>query len=333
MFRNQYDNDTTTWSPQGRLFQVEYAMEAVKQGAATVGLKGTDYAVLAALCRTSKDTNTLQRKIMPVDDHVGMSIAGLTADARVVCQYMRTECMAYRHSYDAEFPVRRLVSNLGNKLQTTTQRYDRRPYGVGLLVAGYDEQGPHIYQVMPTANVLNCKAMAIGSRSQSARTYLERNMESFEDCDMDELICHAIQAIRGSLGSDDVENLTINVAIVGKDVPFKMFTEAENQKYVKLVKAMDPPLEADHDPLSEEGMSDDDMTDHGPSSSGVPPNDTSDMETTASTGGSDAHWSNLWLETLTEYTKFIVSLIMLLKFIVIMLYGSFVFVKEKNWNG
>ncbi|EDW46004.1 GM10300 [Drosophila sechellia] len=270
MFRNQYDNDTTTWSPQGRLFQVEYAMEAVKQGAATVGLKGADYAVLAALCRTSKDTNTLQRKIMPVDEHVGMSIAGLTADARVVCQYMRTECMAYRHSYDAEFPVRRLVANLGNKLQTTTQRYDRRPYGVGMLVAGYDEQGPHIYQVMPTANVLNCKAMAIGSRSQSARTYLERNMESFEDCDMDELICHAIQAVRGSLGSDDADNLTINM-------------------YVEMVKSMDPPLEADHDALSEEGMSDDDMMDHGPSSSGVPPNDISDMETTASTGGHDAH--------------------------------------------
>ncbi|XP_039502706.1 proteasome subunit alpha type-1 [Drosophila santomea] len=288
MFRNQYDSDTTTWSPQGRLFQVEYAMEAVKQGAATVGLKSADYAVLAALCRTSKDTDTLQRKIMPVDGHVGMSIAGLTADARLVCQYMRTECMAYRHSYDTEFPIRRLVANLGNKLQATTQRYDRRPYGVGMLVAGYDEQGPHIFQVMPTANVLNCKAMAIGSRSQSARTYLERNMESFAACDKDELICHAIQAIRGSLGHDDTENLTINVAIVGKDLPFKMFTDAENQYYLNIVKALDPPLEAEQDALSEGGMSDDDMMDHGPSGSGIPTNDATDINTNASTGGNDA---------------------------------------------
>nr|XP_016998460.2 proteasome subunit alpha type-1 [Drosophila takahashii] len=285
MFRNQYDSDTTVWSPQGRLFQVEYAMEAVKQGAATVGLKSADFAVLIALCRSSKDTDTLQRKIMPVDGHVGMSIAGLTAEARQVCQYMRTECMAFRHSYDSEFPVRRLVANLGNKMQATTQRYDRRPYGVGMLVAGYDEQGAHIYQVMPTANVLNCRAMAIGSRSQSARTYLERNMESFEGCGKDELICHGIQAIRGSLGHDNTENLSINVAIVGKDLPFKIFTDAENQSYLNMVKVLEPPFSGEQDGLSEEGMSDDDLMGQGPSGSGIPvDNDATD----ASTGGHEA---------------------------------------------
>ncbi|XP_016972299.1 proteasome subunit alpha type-1 [Drosophila rhopaloa] len=285
MFRNQYDSDTTVWSPQGRLFQVEYAMEAVKQGAATVGLKSSDFAVLIALCRTSKDTNTLQRKIMPVDAHVGMSISGLTADARQVCQYMRTECMAYRHSYDSEFPIRRLVANLGNKLQATTQRYDRRPYGVGMLVAGYDEQGPHIFQVMPTANVLNCKAMAIGARSQSARTYLERNMEDFEGCTMDELICHGIQAIRGSLGHDDSSNLTINVAIVGKNLPFKMFTDAENHIYLTMAKVLGQPLSGEQDALSEGGMSDDEMLDQGPSGSGMPGNGASDADINASSSG------------------------------------------------
>ncbi|XP_017132161.1 proteasome subunit alpha type-1 [Drosophila elegans] len=286
MFRNQYDNDTTVWSPQGRLFQVEYAMEAVKQGAATVGLKSSDFAVLIALCRTSKETNTLQRKIMPVDGHVGMSISGLTADARQVCQYMRTECMAYRHSYDSEFPVRRLVGNLGNKLQATTQRYDRRPYGVGMLVAGYDEQGPHIFQVMPTANVLNCKAMAIGARSQSARTYLERHMESFEECSMDELICHGIQAIRGSLGHDDSSDLTINVAIVGKDLPFKMFTDAENQSYLNMANVLGQPFTGDQDALTDaDGMSDDDLMDQGPSGSGMPGNDLSDVDTNPSASG------------------------------------------------
>ncbi|XP_017047749.1 proteasome subunit alpha type-1 [Drosophila ficusphila] len=285
MFRNQYDSDTTVWSPQGRLFQVEYAMEAVKQGAATVGLKSSDYAVLIALCRSSKDTNTLQRKIMPVDSHVGMSIAGLTADARQVCQYIRTECMSYRHSYDSEYPIRRLVANLGNKLQATTQRYDRRPYGVGMLVAGYDEQGPHIYQVMPTANVLNCKAMAIGSRSQSARTYLERHMESFESSSKDELICHGIQAIRGALGHEDSSTLTINVAIVGKDVPFTTFTDNQNRVYLNMAKVQGDPLSGEEDIFSDEGMSDDDLMDQGPSGSGMPAEDAADVNSSPSTGG------------------------------------------------
>ena len=111
MFRNQYDSDVTIWSPQGRLHQVfphtnnidsvstgvflkvEYAMEAVKQGSATVGLKSRTHAVLVALKRASSDLSSHQKKILPIDDHVGVSIAGLTADARTISRWMRTECM------------------------------------------------------------------------------------------------------------------------------------------------------------------------------------------------------------------------------------------------
>ncbi|XP_020806079.1 proteasome subunit alpha type-1 [Drosophila serrata] len=280
MFRNQYDNDTTVWSPQGRLFQVEYAMEAVKQGTVTVGLKSKDYAVLVALCRASSDVDSLQRKIMSVDAHMGISISGLTADARQLCHYLRTECMAYRHSYDTEYPIKRFVESLGNKMQATTQSYNRRPYGVGMLVAGYDVNGAHIYQVMPSATVLNCKSMAIGSRSQSARTYLERNMESFENCDMDELVCHGIQAIRGSLGNEDLQDLTINAAVVGKDMPFKVLTDSDNQRCLIQAKGMGKPVVDEFvDAFSEKGISDDD-DEQGPSGSGMPRSD--DVSTTGS---------------------------------------------------
>ncbi|BFF93810.1 proteasome subunit alpha type-1 [Drosophila madeirensis] len=279
MFRNLYDNDTTVWSPQGRLFQVEYAMEAVKQGAATVGLKSKDCAVLIALCRAS-ETETMQPKIMPVDMHLGISISGLTADARLICQYMRTECMSFRHSYSGSVPVNRLVTNLGNKMQATTQRYDRRPYGVGILVAGYDDGGSHLYQVTPSAVVLSCKAMAIGSRSQTARTYLERHLESFESCSMDDLICHGIQAIRGSLGHSHEENaaLSINVAIVGANQPFKTFGEEENRKYLDMAKLMGNPVEG----AGEATYSDDDLLGQGPSATSDCEND-EDAATVAST--------------------------------------------------
>ena len=76
MYRNQYDNDVTVWSPQGRLHQVEYAMEAVKQGSATIGLKNEDYAVLLALKRASSELSAHQKKIIPIDRHVGVSLAG-----------------------------------------------------------------------------------------------------------------------------------------------------------------------------------------------------------------------------------------------------------------
>jgi len=226
MFRNQYDNDVTIWSPQGRLHQVEYAMEAVKQGSATVGVKNKTHAVLAALKRASSELSAYQKKIIPTDDHMGMSIAGLTADARFLSRYMRTECLNHRYSEDRPIPVSRMIQMLSNKMQVCTQRYDRRPYGVGLLVAGYDEKGPHIYQTCPSASFFDCRAMAIGARSQSARTYLENHLDQFLDTDLNGLVKHALLALRDTL-PNEVELTTRNttIAIVGKGHPFTIYED------------------------------------------------------------------------------------------------------------
>ena len=84
MFRTMYDTDVTVWSPQGRLLQVEYAMEAVKQGSACLGIVGSKYVVLAALKRSPHDLAAYQKKLLKIDDHVGVAIAGLNADARTL---------------------------------------------------------------------------------------------------------------------------------------------------------------------------------------------------------------------------------------------------------
>ncbi|XP_031617593.1 proteasome subunit alpha type-1 [Contarinia nasturtii] len=247
MFRNQYDSDVTVWSPQGRLHQVEYAMEAVKLGSATVGLKSRDYAVLVALKRASSELASFQKKIIPIDDHLGISIAGITADARVLSRYMRQECLNYKFSFDTTYPVARLISNLGNRMQTCTQRYDRRPYGVGLLVAGYDDQGPQIFEVVPSANYFSCKAMSIGSRSQSARTYLEKHLNSFVDCSKEELIKHGLEALKGTLPNEDLlTNSNISIAVVGKNEKFHILDDEENARYVAAVeKRSGPPPDND----------------------------------------------------------------------------------------
>ncbi|XP_076820888.1 proteasome subunit alpha type-1-like [Clavelina lepadiformis] len=218
MFRNQYDNDVTVWSPQGRIHQIEYAMEAVKQGAATVGLKSNTHAVLVALKRSQSDLIAHQKKIERISPHIAISIAGLTSDARSLGNFMRTECMHQEFMFDSRLPVSRLVGIVGNKTQTPTQRYGRRPFGVGILVAGYDEKGPHIYQTCPSANYYNCKAMAIGSRSQSARTYLERKLNDFKDCTAEELVRHGLYALRETLPSE--QELTVkncSICVVGED--------------------------------------------------------------------------------------------------------------------
>lgn len=236
MFRNQYDNDVTTWSPQGRLHQVEYAMEAVKQGSATVGVKSNTHAVLVALKRASSELSAYQKKIMNLDDHMGMSIAGLTADAKSLSRWMRTECLTSRYYHNAPLRLEILMNDLGNKMQSCIQLYNRRPYGVGLVMAGYDDLGPHIYQVCPSANYYDCKAMAIGARSQSARTYLEKNFDEFLTADLEKLVAHGLRALRDTLPNEvDLSNKNVSIAVVGKDAPFKIYENAAVDPYLELI--------------------------------------------------------------------------------------------------
>ncbi|KAG7221137.1 hypothetical protein INR49_017515, partial [Caranx melampygus] len=226
MFRNQYDNDVTVWSPQGRIHQIEYAMEAVKQGSATVGLKSRTHAVLVALKRAQSELAAHQKKILHVDNHIGISIAGLTADARLLCNFMRQECLDSRFVFDRPLPTSRLVSLVGSKTQIPTQRYGRRPYGVGLLIAGYDDMGPHIFQTCPSANYFDCKAMSIGARSQSARTYLERCMDKFSDCNLNDLVQHGLRALRETLPTEqDLTTKNVSIGIVGKDMEFTIYDD------------------------------------------------------------------------------------------------------------
>lgn len=117
MFRNQYDTDVTTWSPAGRLFQVEYAMEAVKQGSAAIGLRSKSHVVLACVNKSNSELSSHQKKIFKVDDHIGVAISGLTADGRVLSRYMRNECINYFYSYESQLPVGRLVVQLADKAQ------------------------------------------------------------------------------------------------------------------------------------------------------------------------------------------------------------------------
>eukprot|EP01137_Pigoraptor_chileana_P026570 Opistho-2@8056 len=226
MFRNQYDNDITTWSPQGRIHQIEYAMEAVKQGSCSVGLKSKEYAVIVAVKRTSSELSAHQKKLFRIDDHIGIGIAGLTSDARVLSKFMRTECLNSKYVFNELLPVARLVASIGDKSQVTTQRWGRRPFGVGLLIAGYDDQGPHIYQTCPSSNYFDCKAMAIGARSQSAKTYLERNLAKFADADLTELVRHALRALRDSLPTNtELTSKNCSLGIVGPGHPFTIYDD------------------------------------------------------------------------------------------------------------
>ena len=246
MFRNQYDTDCITWSPAGRIHQIEYAMEAVKQGSAAIGLRSNAFALVATLKRSSSELSSYQKKIFKIDDNMGIGIAGLVADARVIAKYMRTECINHRYVYDAPMQVGRLVVQVADKSQIGTQQVGRRPYGVGLLVVGSDGTGPHLFETQPSGQYFEYKAMAIGARSQAGRTYLEKHFEEFPELGLDDLIKHALLALRETLSTGQ-ELTAANVAVgyCGLQGGFTILEDETIAPYVDAVKGTPggPPME------------------------------------------------------------------------------------------
>lgn len=155
---------------------------------------------------------------------------------------MKQQCLGHRLTYGRDMPVRSLVDMLGDKAQINTQHYGKRPYGVGLLVAGVDASGPHLFEFQPSGMTEEMAAFAIGARSQMARTYLERHVGEFPDCDREALIRHGLQALKESLVQDrelTVENTS--VAVVGavaegnKAEPFKVYDGQDVSAWIESV--------------------------------------------------------------------------------------------------
>uniref|UniRef100_A0A2K6JMH4 Proteasome 20S subunit alpha 1 n=1 Tax=Rhinopithecus bieti TaxID=61621 RepID=A0A2K6JMH4_RHIBE len=181
---------------------------------------------------------------------------------KLLRNFMRQECLDSRFVFDRPLPVSRLVSLIGNKTQIQTQRYGRRPYGVGLLIAGYDDMGPHIFQTCPSAHYFDCRAMSIGARSQSAHTYLERHMSEFMDCNLNELVKHGLCALRATLPAEqDLTTKNVSIGIIGKDLEFTIYDDDDNvslflegleerpQRKVQPAQPADEPAEKNDEPM------------------------------------------------------------------------------------
>jgi len=180
MFPSQsmgYDRAITVFSPEGRLYQVEYATEAVRHGPLAVGVKAVDGVVLAGEKRSPHalvDIDTL-RKILLIDDHIGTAIAGLHADARKLIDEARLRAQINRLSYDEPISIQSLVVNICDIKQAYTQAGGYRPFGVSLLVGGIDHEGPQLFTTDPSGSFWGWKATAIGKESDVVRDYFKDN--------------------------------------------------------------------------------------------------------------------------------------------------------------
>jgi 20S proteasome subunit alpha 6 len=137
---------------------------------------------------------------------------------------MKQQSLASRLTYDRAIPLSEITARIADRAQTNTQQYGRRPYGVGLLIAGVDAKGPHLFEFQPSGVTQEMVACGIGARSQMARTYLERHLDDFEGSSREELIKHALRALKESLSQDKeltVDNTSIGIG--GIDENFALY--------------------------------------------------------------------------------------------------------------
>eukprot|EP01065_Artemidia_motanka_P035555 TRINITY_DN43464_c0_g1_i1.p1 TRINITY_DN43464_c0_g1~~TRINITY_DN43464_c0_g1_i1.p1 ORF type:complete len:273 (+),score=93.74 TRINITY_DN43464_c0_g1_i1:83-820(+) len=191
-----YDRALTVFSPDGHLFQVEYAMEAVNRGGTRIGVRGTESVVLAVERKAAaqlQDSRAV-KKILQIDDNIYLAHAGLTADARVLVNRARVECQSFRLNYEDRVNAEYVTKHIAHMQQRYTQRGGARPFGVSCIIAGVDDLGKmHLSMTDPSGNYAVWKAVACGHNHKTVREFFEKNYQ--EEADAKGTLRMAVRAL------------------------------------------------------------------------------------------------------------------------------------------
>jgi proteasome alpha subunit len=228
----EYDGAITIFSPEGRIYQVEYALELVKRGSPIVGIKSEEGVVLAVLepqlSKLAAPTNS--KKIFRIDDHVGVAIAGLSPDARVLIKQARLYCQSNKMTYDEPADIEDLASGVGDLLQRYTQNAGVRPFGVSLLFGGVDDHRVSLLATDPSGSYRGYRATAVGRNSEKAVSVLQQ--EYRKEITLDEAIAISVQALKEA-SENDLSADGMNIAVVTKESKkFRTLSVEEIQKYL-----------------------------------------------------------------------------------------------------
>lgn len=207
-----YDRGTSLFSPDGRIYQVEYAREAVKRGGASVGIRTTNGVVFAAQSRARSklmETSSIE-KLHKFDEHVGGASAGHVADARKLIDFARERAQVNRLRFEEPVSVETLAKEITDHIQESTQIGGTRPYGAALLIGGVDDDGePRLFETDPSGTPHEWAATAIGGGYDEIRSYLEDHYDA--DLDVETGINLALEALLQDeeLSAEEISLVTI----------------------------------------------------------------------------------------------------------------------------
>ncbi len=222
-----YDRTIAVFSPDGRLFQVEYAKEAVKKGVTALGITFKDGVILASV----KPSGGLivpssVEKIFQLDDHAGIAAAGLIADARILVSQARVRAQVHKLTYDEPMDIWSLARVFGDRMQLSTLYAGLRPFGVTILIGGVDKSGPHLIESDPSGMLYEWRAYAIGKGSELANKILQSKWK--KDLTEKDAIKLAVDILKKT---EKTNSKLIDIAVIKEK--FRKLDEKELNGYVK----------------------------------------------------------------------------------------------------
>ncbi|WP_336002170.1 archaeal proteasome endopeptidase complex subunit alpha [Halorientalis halophila] len=231
-----YDRGITIFSPDGRLYQVEYAREAVKRGTASVGVRTEDGVVLAADTRVRSPL--LEResveKLHKIDDHIGIASAGHVADARQLIDFARRDAQVNQLRYGEPIGVEGLTKDITDQIQQYTQTGGARPFGVALIVGGIQNGEPRLFETDPSGTPYEWQALAVGGNREDLIDFFEE--EYREDLDLDGGIDLALRGL-DTVGDEDLD--PEGVALGTVDVETEQYRRHETEEIEQYVEEID----------------------------------------------------------------------------------------------
>ncbi|MEA3294857.1 MAG: archaeal proteasome endopeptidase complex subunit alpha [Euryarchaeota archaeon] len=248
-----YDRAITVFSPDGRLFQVEYAREAVKRGTTAVGIKAVDGVALLVDKRVTSKLLVAEsiEKIFQIDDHMGAATSGLVADARALIDRARVESQINKVSYDEPIGVEVLAKKICDFKQTYTQYGGVRPFGTALLIAGVEDSEARLFETDPSGALLEYKATGIGAGRQEIMEVFEKKYT--DDINLKDAINLGLEALYNTTESK-LDAATIEIGLV--QLERKQFEKLKDEDVAKYVQKVLDAHPADEKPQDNEDTED-----------------------------------------------------------------------------
>ncbi|MCA9828373.1 MAG: archaeal proteasome endopeptidase complex subunit alpha [Nitrosopumilus sp.] len=225
-----YDMTPTMYSPDGRIYQVEYAIETVKRGALAIGVLSKEGVIMAVEEKPRiLQTSNVTQKIFQVDYHIGVAAAGYIPDARVQVDNARFFSQGNRMTYDEAVEVATVAKYLADQAHQFTQYGGVRPNGVSMIIAGIDQKGESIYVTDPSGTYVQFAAVAIGAGSDEVNEFLEKHYNA--NMSLEDAASLAIAAINLKAEVKEGINHIKMAKITSKEKLFEKVSESDLQKY------------------------------------------------------------------------------------------------------